>query len=217
MWEFTPPPAALSQIAMTRSMTLTATQGSRRATAREPVHLPTTPDFRVVPADSDGSQNLMVVLGFPTGQRVPVGLYRRDDSTEPATARLVLQAGSVTMPTSRVAEFAVPDRLVAAQGPGRYCVMAPVTSSQPECWAVIAWPRYPGAISPGDTGPVVKQWQQILIKALLISDTPQNHDGVYGPKTVAVIRSQVEQYGNPDGGLRLGKGFYRLVTAHVAR
>jgi hypothetical protein len=65
-----------------------------------------------------------VLVGYPEGAVVPIGLYRMKSDT--SSASLVDEVGAVTVPRSRVASFAVPRGLLTGRGPGTYCVIPPV-------------------------------------------------------------------------------------------
>jgi peptidoglycan hydrolase-like protein with peptidoglycan-binding domain len=62
-------------------------------------------------------------------------------------------------------------------------------------------------------GARVAAWQEILIGAGIITDRPENRDGVYGPATQEAVRSFLEDRGwtNPDGDGVLGRDFYNLI------
>ena len=54
---------------------------------------------------------------------------------------------------------------------------------------------YPGEARRGDTGAVVLAWQNMLIAAGVISDFPENRDGVYGAGTEGAVRDYQAQWG----------------------
>jgi hypothetical protein len=74
------------------------------------------------------------------------------------------------------------------------------------------WPAYPGEARQGDRGSVVRVWQDILIKADVISDIPANHDGYYGPRMADAVLSLQRSWGwkNADGVA--GRATYDRIT-----
>ena len=123
------------------------------------------------------------------------------------------ELGAVTVPRSRVVSFAIPAGLLTGRRLGTYCVLPPVDQDA-YCERLDNWPDYPGQISPGDRGPRVSAWQDILIGAGIIPDRPENRDGFYGPATEAAVRSFLAERGwsNPDGDGILARNFYDLIT-----
>jgi len=207
MWEFLPPAPVREAIATTQAIRLTATQGGMTATGEQPVVTPTATAYYVAHVPS----TMLVVEGFAVGAEVPVGVYRR--SVDLSSATLVEEAGSVTMPRSRVATFPVGGDTFTGLPAGSYCLMPPLGGADGDCELISDYPPYPGPASPGDRGAVVERWQEILIAAGLISDIPANHDGYYGPGTRAVV-DQLEQDkgGNVDGPGVLGPYLYGIIT-----
>ena len=213
MWHFMPPPDVREVLAEEGSFTLAATQGDRSATTEVEVPVPAEQAHYDV---GSGSGRLLAVLGYPAGTRVPIGLYRNDDDLGPDVA-LVKQIGSVTMPRSRVATMPLGAELLAGEPLGSYCVIPPVAEPA-ACTDLEKWPGFPGVVSPGERGASVVRWQDILIRARVISDVPENRDGFYGPATVAKVREYLELRGvsNPDGTGILGPGLYTMLTGAPA-
>ena len=158
MWEFVPPPEARAAISKSGSFTLTASQGDKSVRVTQPIATPDDPRSYVM---ADGSSRTLVLLGYPAGAVVPIGLYltARDLSGK---AKLVDKVGSVTIPLSRVAEFNFDERLVDGTPPGTYCVEPPSGGVDLACSYLYNWPPYPGAVSPAEEGEVVRKWQRIL-------------------------------------------------------
>ena len=117
-----------------------------------------------------------------------------------------------------------------ADGSGRslYVVVANATVARGAAHAVVGanvemdnngnvvsnWPAYPGPISLGDSGDRVRQWQNILVLAGIISDRPENHDGVYGNATNTAVDRYLSgrNAANQDGDGILGRNMYDLIT-----
>lgn len=79
------------------------------------------------------------------------------------------------------------------------------------------WPAYPGEArlgmgSPGAPDAVVQVWQDILIRAGAIRDTPANRDGVYGPGMAAAVTSLQTRWGSQVVDGIAGPGTYRRIT-----
>jgi peptidoglycan hydrolase-like protein with peptidoglycan-binding domain len=76
-------------------------------------------------------------------------------------------------------------------------------------------PWFPGVAAPGDTGTTVVVWQDLLIRAGIISDMRANRDGIYGPATEDAVRAQEDGWGwtNPDGAGVLGGAFYSQLAS----
>jgi hypothetical protein len=208
MWSFFPPRAARDALADAGSIKLTAVQGALTARIEQPISMPTRRDYYML---TRGRERL-VLVGYPEGAVVPIGLYRENPHT--SSAALVKEVGAVTVPRSRVVSFTIPRGLLSGRRPGTYCVLPPV-DREADCERLVNWPEYPGEISPGDQGDRVAAWQDILISAGVISDRPENRDGVYGPATEQAVRSFLEERGwnNPDGDGVLGRHFYDLITS----
>lgn len=209
MWRFLPPPVAREALAREGSFTVTATQGNLRASTRQAVARPTTRDSYILYSHRRSPR--LIIIGYPEAAEVPIGLYRRaNSSAEKAT--LTKKIDTVTIPYSRVADLPLVDDLRSAS-PGFYCVSPPV-EDETDCASLNIWPDYPGRILVGDRGPRVKAWQKILILAGIIPDRSQNHDGFYGPATLAAVKSYLENEGisNPDGDDALGRHLYDHLT-----
>lgn len=54
---------------------------------------------------------------------------------------------------------------------------------------------YPGVVALGASGLAVRTWQEMLIAANVISDLPENRDGVYGPGMEKAVREYQQQWG----------------------
>lgn len=207
MWTFVPPPAAREALASAAKLSVTATQGSTTATEVHPIAVPATrASFSVDTADGQ----VLVMHGYPEG-RLPVGLYVRDESFESGT--LVREAGSVDVPASQVATWPVPGDLFDSLEPGDYCLLPPVDSAT-DCEATRVWPPYPGEAVVGDSGDVVRAWQEILIEVGVMSDIPENRDGVYGPATRQALSKHLARNGLEDAhdGGRLDEELYAVLT-----
>jgi hypothetical protein len=213
MWHFMPPADVREVLAAEGSFRLTADQGDR--TAMTEVEVP-VPDEQAHYDVGSGPDRQLAVLGYPAGARVPIGLYRNDQDFD-SGVMLVKQIGTVTMPDSRVATMPLRRNLLDDVPLGSYCAIPPVTSPT-DCTTLEKWPPYPGVASPGDRGAVVARWQDILIRARVMSDVPENRDGFYGPATVARVREDLvsRRVRNPDGGATLGPGMYTLLTGAPA-
>jgi hypothetical protein len=207
MWSFFPPRAARDAMADAGSIELTAVQGALTARIEQPISMPTRRDYYML---TRGRERL-VLVGYPEGAVVPIGLYKKKSGA--SSASLVEELGTVTMPRSRVDSFAVPPGLLTGRRLGTYCVLPPV-DQEGDCERVDNWPDFPGQISPGDRGARVSAWQEILIGAGVITDRPENRDGVYGPATQAAVGSFLQDHGwtNPDGDGILGRQFYNLIS-----
>jgi hypothetical protein len=214
MWRFFPPEAARNAIAEHGSFTITASQNDRTASLKQSVQIPDTPSYRLLFSMEGGSG--LALVGFPAGATVPIGHYRNDSDSSGAT--LVRQIGSVRVPISRQAAFTLPPNLLDAEDNGDYAVLPPI-ADQADWQSFKKWPSYPGQISPGDRGERVKSWQIILIEAEVIGESPENHDGVYGPATQTAVEQYLSnrQHHNPDGDGKLGRGFYDLLTIPATR
>jgi hypothetical protein len=207
MWTFVPPPAAREALASSGEMTVTATQGSTTATEVHPISVPARRASFTVDT-SDGQ--MLVVHGYPEG-RLPLGLYLRDESFESGT--LVREAGTVEVPASQVATWPVPGDLFDGLEPGDYCLLPPV-ESETDCDITRVRPPFPGEAVVGDSGDVVKAWQEILIAAGVMSDIPENRDGVYGPATQEAVSEYLSLNGleDPYDGSRLDQQLYDVLT-----
>lgn len=210
MWRFVPPAKARQAMVEAGSFTVTATQGDVRAEIEQPIAEPTIQTSDVLYGNGKEPPRL-ILLGFPAGADVPIGVYRRSGSSA-ARAVLIKEIGRVVMPDSRVAEFSL-SPYIKTSPPGYFCVSPPV-NDETGCNSVVVWPDYPGSISVGDRGSRVKAWQKILIQAEIISDRPENRDGVYGSATQAAVRSYLQDRGiaEPDDLTTLGRDLYDLVT-----
>lgn len=60
--------------------------------------------------------------------------------------------------------------------------------------AATGMPPFPGEAREGDRGPVVLAWQAALIARGVISDTPGNRDGYYGPGLARAVRRLQESW-----------------------
>ncbi|MFI9063706.1 hypothetical protein ACIGQE_17735 [Streptomyces sp. NPDC053429] len=124
-WPFFPPAPARGAIARSGRLTLTARSGDARATNGVPLRV----DEGAATAEDWERSRKVVVYGFPSGARVPVGLYRLvADQEGGERAVLVRRVGEVVMPGYRVGEFTVPQdvfRVVGAapgQGGDAHCL-----------------------------------------------------------------------------------------------
>jgi hypothetical protein len=206
MWTFLPPAGVRDRMAG-RSVRITATQGARSASSDQLIPIPQKWANQVL---STPVGDRLVLIGYDAGSDVPVGLYRQTSASSEAS--LVRQVGFVTMPRSQVAEFPIPDGLLGGEF-GSFCLLPPV-DREAYCQHRDNWPGYPGPITLGDAGAAVNAWQDILIGAGVISDIPENHDGVYGPATQAAVNQFMKQRGfeKHDGPQSLGPSMYRLLT-----
>lgn len=206
MWQFLPPAAARRALGATGRVSLTATQGALVARAEQEVPVPDQEDYFLL--REDGSRDRLVLLGWPAGTTVPVGLYRVRDEQ----ASLVRRVGAVEMPAARVAVLTLPGDLLPGTG-SDFCVLPPVEQDA-ACQYLEDWPPYPGRVLPGDEGPRVRAWQDVLVQAGVISDVPANHDGVYGPATRAAVQRHLDDIGqpDPDGDGVLGRNLYAVLT-----
>jgi hypothetical protein len=211
-WVFVPPAPVRDELAHQGTFTISARQGGIEATTTQTVQTPSTRAYEVLKRTGTTAARRMVVLGYPAGARVPIGLYRRK-GRESEQATLVRTLATVEVPPSRVAEVGLED-VLADQDPGAYCVAPPV-ESETSCAAVEIWPTYPGRALQGDRGDVVRRWQQILIQATIITDRAANRDGFFGPATAKAVESYLENLGipNPDGEGQLGPNLYTLLTS----
>lgn len=109
--------------------------------------------------------------------------------------------------------YVVVDNATVARGAAHAVVAANVEVDTAGA-AINEWPAYPGPVSLGDTGEQVRRWQDVLIVAGIISDVPENHDGVYGNATEAAVRRYLSglRAANPDGDGNLGPNMYDLIT-----
>ena len=210
MWSFYPPAAARDAIAESGAIELTAVQDGVTARIEQAVPVPTTRSYyRLTNTGSDTDR--LVLVGYPEGADVPIGLYRRSFAS--AEASLVDELGAVTVPRSRLTSFGIRTDLLSDRPLGSYCVMPPVDRDT-GCESVDNWPSYPGEIAVGGSGDRVRKWQEILIGAGIISDRPENRDGVYGAATEAAVREflQDHEWSRPDGEGVLGRHLYDSIT-----
>ena len=109
--------------------------------------------------------------------------------------------------------YVVLDRATVARGAAHAVVGANVEVDS-DGQFVTNWPLYPGPISLGDRGDRVLQWQSILIQAGIISDRPENRDGLYGNATKAAVDRYLSGRNatNYDGDGILGRNTYDLIT-----
>lgn len=118
-WDFVPQSAARESLAVAGGFTISATQGSATVSYRQSVGVPTNPDRSRLRGES---KRRLVVDGFKAGDTIPIGLYRLSaGGSDKAT--LVHQLGTVVMPGSRTAVFAVPHSAAGS----KYCVTVPLT------------------------------------------------------------------------------------------
>lgn len=207
MWTFVPPAAAREALAITGELRLTVTQGSTTATEVHEIAVPATrASFGL---DTPNGRQL-VAHGYPAGP-VPLGLYRKNESGEQGS--LVREVGVVDVPPSRVGTWPWPSDLLDNLEPGAYCLLPPVTEKA-SCDTTRVWPPYPGAARVGDSGPVVAAWQAILIAAGLVSDIPENRDGVYRPPMREAVADYLSARGmnDPRDGGRLDEDVYEAIT-----
>ena len=209
MWHFLPPVDVRDLLATTGSLRLTAVQADTEVVAEQPVTTPTQRGDLLIARP--GERKVVVLHGYESGSRVPIGLYRRDK--EDAEARLIAELGTVLMPASRVSSFQLPMDPMKGRPPGTYCVLPP-TTGEASCQYLRKWPDYPGQAVLGDRGDRVRDWQEILIAAGVMSDIPENHDGVYGSATEETLMEylRITDHVNPDGNGVLGRGLYDLLT-----
>ncbi|WP_159049726.1 hypothetical protein [Streptomyces sp. NRRL WC-3618] len=119
-WDFVPQSAARESLAAAGHFTISATQGSTTASYRQSVAVPTNPERARLRGES---KRRLVVAGFKQGDTIPIGLYRlAAGASDQAT--LVRQLGSVVMPRSRTAVFAVPQSAAGST----YCVTVPLAT-----------------------------------------------------------------------------------------
>jgi hypothetical protein len=128
-WTFVPPRAVRDALAVSRRIRITARQDGLTATRTMKVDVPDGDPFRWLEQDDDG-RPLLVVIGFPAGARVPVGLYERIGATSSldGPARLVRTLGQVDVGRSKVELFRLPAPVVrmGAATPDKYCVTVPL-------------------------------------------------------------------------------------------
>jgi hypothetical protein len=74
----------------------------------------------------------------------------------------------------------------------------------------------PEAVKPGDTGPAVRQLQEVLIRLGLISATSGNRDGVYGAATQEVVR-QFQRANGLVVDAKVGPQTWGALLASVAK
>ncbi|WP_159106633.1 hypothetical protein [Streptomyces rishiriensis] len=117
-WDFVPQSAARESLAAAGHFTISATQGSTTASYRQSLAVPTNPERARLRGES---KRRLVVDGFEQGYTIPIGLYRMAAGASDQ-ATLVRQLGSVVMPASRTAVFAVPQSAAGST----YCVTVPL-------------------------------------------------------------------------------------------
>ena len=74
---------------------------------------------------------------------------------------------------------------------------------------------FPGPADLGDTGDVVLQWQAALISAGVISNIPENLDGVFGPGMEAAIREYQEEWGLTVDGVAGFKTWNHIISTRA--
>ncbi|MFE2552308.1 hypothetical protein ACFXGI_27690 [Streptomyces sp. NPDC059355] len=117
-WDFVPQSAARESLAAPGHFTISATQGSTSASYRQSVAVPTNPERARLRGEN---KRQLVVDGFKQGDTIPIGLYSlAAGASDQAT--LVRKLGSVVMPLSRTAAFAVPQSAAGST----YCVTVPL-------------------------------------------------------------------------------------------
>jgi hypothetical protein len=210
MWSFYPPAAARDAIAESGAIELTAVQDGVTARIEQAVPVPTTRSYYRL-TNTGSKTDRLVLVGYPEGAEVPIGLYRRSFASSEAS--LVDELGAVTIPRSRLASFGIRAGLLSDRPLGTYCVMPPVDRDT-GCESVDNWPSYPGEIVVGGRGERVREWQEILIGAGVMSDRSENRDGVYGAATEAAVRKflQDHEWSRPDGEGVLGRHLYDSIT-----
>lgn len=122
-WGFVPPSRARDSIVAAGRITTAAAQGRTSASYQQRAVLPGIPGQDWIPGQH---RHRLVIFGFPQGQQVPVGLYRKARRGQNLVLLLVRRIGAVTMPRSRIAVFTLP-RKVTETGE-QYCASAPVTT-----------------------------------------------------------------------------------------
>jgi hypothetical protein len=115
-WPFVPPSPVRENIAKAGHITISASQAGVNASYRQAVGVPEYPGRDRLLGDN---KRRLVVYSFDQGQRIPIGLYRKDRQNH---AKLVRQLGTVVMPRSRTAVFTVPRSAAGAS----YCVTVPL-------------------------------------------------------------------------------------------
>ncbi|WP_331724764.1 hypothetical protein [Streptomyces canus] len=119
-WDFVPQSAARESLAAAGHFTISAAQGSTTASYRQSVGVPTNPERARLRGEN---KRRLVIYGFKQGDTIPIGLYQlAGEASDQAT--LVRQLGSVVMPRSRTAVFAVPQ---SAAG-NTYCITVPLAT-----------------------------------------------------------------------------------------
>lgn len=73
-------------------------------------------------------------------------------------------------------------------------------SAEPER-VEIAIPEFPGWVELGDSGRAVLTWQEMLIRAGVISDIPENRDGIFGPGMEQAVRDYQRTWGLTADGI----------------
>lgn len=118
------------------------------------------------------------------------------------------------MPSSRVGEYRFEDDAVDSAPYGSYCIEPPAAGGDLACSRLYHWPPYPGRVRSGEQGDRVKAWQSVLIATGVISERPENHEGIYGPATRQAVKRYLtsRHWSNPDEGAVLGPRLYSLLT-----
>lgn len=122
-WTLAPAPEVRDAIADAGTVTLRAVQGDTVAQRTVDIGIGpwSSPIDRIDGPVDDGR---LLIVGFEEGVTVPIGLYRLGPDRQLGV--LVRHVGSVTMPASRVAEFAPPPGLPSGDRENTYCVVPPV-------------------------------------------------------------------------------------------
>jgi hypothetical protein len=117
-WDFVPQSTAREGLAAAGHFTISATQGSTKASYRQSITVPPRPLRSRLRGDRN---RRLAVAGFKRGEAVPIGLYRLSGKWS-TTATLIRKIGTVVMPRSRTAVFTVPRSATGS----KFCVTVPL-------------------------------------------------------------------------------------------
>jgi peptidoglycan hydrolase-like protein with peptidoglycan-binding domain len=74
-------------------------------------------------------------------------------------------------------------------------------------------PAFPGTITPGARGSIVRTWQDLMVSRRFMADTPGNHDGWYGPGMTEKARAAQRALHVPVDSV-LGPVTWNAMVAH---
>jgi len=130
-WTFAPPADLRDALANSGQLDIEARQGATVANTTQTIHLRGPGLARI---DGPVDHGELLVLGFPPGARVPIGLYKLGEVATERSATLVKELGALTMPPSQVVEYQLPAGLISGLPEGDYCAMPPLQSpTQYDC------------------------------------------------------------------------------------